>query len=142
MIDAGHRWRDPFGSRTLGECFLTPTRIYVKTILDLCEQNLIHAAAHITGGGLIGNVPRVLPAGLTVKIDRPWVVPAEFGWLKQTGGLSSEDMLGTFNCGIGMVLVVPANQAARIAGPTIGEVVSGTVPEIALPPESWWRSPE
>lgn len=142
MTNAGRRWRDPFGSRTFGECFLTPTRIYVPTILDLCQQNLLHAAAHITGGGLVGNVPRVLPDGLTVKIDRPWVVPAEFGWLRQAGGLSSEDMLGTFNCGIGMVLVVPANQASRIAGPTIGEVVPGTAPEITLPGEEWWRSPE
>ena len=142
MTDQGRRWLDAFGSRTFGECFLTPTRIYVPTILDLCQQNLLHAAAHITGGGLIGNVPRVLPDGLTVTIDRPWVVPAEFGWLKRAGGLSSEDMLRTFNCGIGMVLAVPANQASRIAGPIIGEVVSGSVLSIALPDEEWWRSPE
>ena len=142
MVDSGQRWRDPFGSRTLGECFLTPTRIYVSTVLELCRWNVLHAAAHITGGGLIGNVPRVLPDGLTIKIDRPWVVPAEFGWLRRTGGLSSEDMLQTFNCGIGMVLVVPANQASRVSGPTIGEVVPGTAPSITLPDDEWWRSPE
>lgn len=142
MRDSGHRWLDSFGTRTFGDCFLTPTRIYVTTVLDLCQQNLLHAAAHITGGGLIGNLPRVLPDGLTVKIDRPWVVPAEFRWLQETGGLSSEDMLATFNCGIGMVLIVPANQASRVAGPTIGEVVPGTTPEIKLPADNWWRSPD
>ena len=141
MQDTGRRWLDGFGTRTFGECFLTPTRIYVSTVLDLCRQNMVHAAAHITGGGLIGNLPRILPDGLTVKIDRPWVVPSEFGWLQEAGELSSEDMLATFNCGIGMVLVIPANQASRVAGPTIGEVVPGTTPEITLPAANWWRSP-
>ena len=142
MVDAGQRWRDPFGSRTFGECFLTPTRIYASYLLGLCQHNVVHAAAHITGGGLISNLPRILPDGLTARIDRPWGVPAEFGWLRRAGGLSSKDMLQTFNCGIGMVLVVPANQASRVSGPIIGEVIPGTAPSIALPDEEWWRSPE
>jgi len=141
--DAGASWDSDFDGRTLGETFLTPTPIYVPIVLELHRRGLLHAAAHITGGGLIGNLPRVLPAGLTAQIDRPWCVRPEFGWLQRTGGVPPEDMLRTFNCGIGMVLVVAERDLAlaiECAGEPIllGQVIAGSTPQIALPDETWW----
>ena len=100
----------PFGNQTLGETLLEPTRIYVKPLLKLFEQVSVHALAHITGGGLTENLPRVMPDNTVAKIDRAsWTRPAIFDWLQEQGNIKDEDMFLTFNCGIGMVLCVAAN---------------------------------
>lgn len=97
----------PFGPGSIGQALLTPTKIYVRSLLALHGAGLLKAAAHITGGGLPGNVPRVLPDGVTAVIDgSAWAPPAVFCWLARTGGVATEEMLRVFNCGIGMVLVV------------------------------------
>lgn len=103
----------PFdSSKTLGELVMTPTRIYVKPLLEalkLSDENgtsLIHGMANITGGGLIENIPRVIPDGLCANIDgQSWELPPLFKWLGEIGELSAEDMALTFNCGIGMVVI-------------------------------------
>ena len=106
------RLDQPFGDRTLGEALLTPTRIYVKPILRLLGQVPVHALAHITGGGLPGNVPRVLPTGTRAVIDaRTWKRPAVFDWLQDGGNVTNEEMYRTFNCGIGMVIAVDPKDA-------------------------------
>jgi phosphoribosylformylglycinamidine cyclo-ligase len=105
---------EPFGDRSLGQVLLTPTRIYVKPLLALMRALPVHAAAHITGGGLPGNVPRVLPVGMRAAIEaRAWKRPAIFDWLQQHGNVEDAEMYRTFNCGLGMVLVVSANDAER-----------------------------
>ena len=102
------------GGRSLGEVLLAPTRIYVKPLLSLLSQVPVHAAAHITGGGLPGNVPRVLPNGVRAVIDsRAWQRPAIFDWLQEMGGIEEFEMYRTFNCGIGMVLVLDAANAEK-----------------------------
>ncbi|MEN9460952.1 MAG: phosphoribosylformylglycinamidine cyclo-ligase, partial [Pseudomonadota bacterium] len=102
----------PFDGRTLGEVLLEPTRIYVKSLLILMQSVPVHALAHITGGGLIGNVPRVLPQGLCAEIDTlSWKQPAIFDWLKAQGNVDAVEMHRTFNCGIGMVVCVGAEHA-------------------------------
>ena len=96
--------------QTLGQALLAPTRIYVKPLLQLLGEIPVHALAHITGGGLPGNVPRVLPAGTRAVIEsRAWRRPAIFEWLKAGGNVTELEMYRTFNCGIGMVLVVAAS---------------------------------
>jgi len=101
-----------FAESTLGATLLAPTRIYVKPILNLLRQIPVHALAHITGGGLPGNVPRVLPAGTRAVINRrAWKRPAIFDWLQTTGNVVDAEMYRTFNCGIGMVLIVAAQDA-------------------------------
>jgi len=103
-----------FGDRTLGETLLTPTRIYVKSILKLMETIPVHALAHITGGGLPGNVPRVLPDNTCAVIDsRSWRRPEIFQWLQDSGQVDADEMYRTFNCGIGMVVTVSADNADR-----------------------------
>lgn len=102
------------GGRPLGEVLLAPTRIYVKPLLALLSQVPVHAAAHITGGGLPGNVPRVLPNGVRAVIDsRAWQRPAIFDWLQEMGGIEEFEMYRTFNCGVGMVLVLDATDAEQ-----------------------------
>ncbi|GGE09816.1 phosphoribosylformylglycinamidine cyclo-ligase [Marinithermofilum abyssi] len=102
----------PWGGETVGETLLRPTRIYVKTFLRLMETLDVKGGAHITGGGLIENVPRMLPAGCGVEIDRrAWDVPPLFRWIQKEGGISEEDMVRTFNMGIGMVVFLPREQA-------------------------------
>lgn len=103
----------PFAAgRTLGEALLEPTRIYVKPLLAAHRAGLVKAAAHITGGGLPGNLPRVLPAGTLAVLDATaWTPPPVFAWLARTGGVDAEEMLRVFNCGIGMCVVVDAAQA-------------------------------
>ena len=97
------------GGRTLAEALLEPTRIYVRPLLALHRAGLLKAAAHITGGGLPGNVPRVLPKGVEAVLDAgAWPVPPVFGWLARAGGIAADEMLRVFNCGVGMVLVVAA----------------------------------
>ncbi len=109
--DQGFNWtqKAPFDDKhSLGETFLTPTRIYVKPLLKaLKHKSLIQALAHITGGGLTENIPRVLPNHLMAEIDlASFPVPNVFEWLKNAGQIQETELLRTFNCGIGMVLVV------------------------------------
>ncbi|WP_062011599.1 phosphoribosylformylglycinamidine cyclo-ligase [Aureimonas sp. AU4] len=102
---------------TLGQVLLTPTRIYVRSLLRaIREEAGIKALAHITGGGFTENIPRVLPETLRADIDLPAVpVPPVFGWLARQGGVAEREMLRTFNCGIGMVVVVSEANAAALA---------------------------
>jgi phosphoribosylformylglycinamidine cyclo-ligase len=105
----------PFArGQSLGEALLTPTRLYVNSCLAAHRAGLIKALAHITGGGFVGNVPRVIPEQLMARIDgRAWALPPVFGWLMQQGGVPAQEMARTFNCGIGMVAAVaPADVAA------------------------------
>ena len=108
--DAKLSWDDPApwsSEESVGEALLTPTRIYTKALKPFFGTGLIHGASHITGGGLIENVPRMLPDHLTAEIDlSSWRLPAVFAWLKETGKLKHEDLLSTFNTGCGMILVV------------------------------------
>jgi phosphoribosylformylglycinamidine cyclo-ligase len=99
--------------RSLSDALLTPTRIYVKPILSALKSGIgIKGLAHITGGGFIDNIPRVLPAGLAAQIDLDEVaVPPVFGWLARVAGTSEHEMLRTFNCGVGMLAVVAAEEA-------------------------------
>ena len=102
----------PLGESTLGEALLAPTRIYVKTLLPLIEQHPIDGLAHITGGGISENIIRVIPDGLGIEIDlSAWEFPAVFKWLQKSGGIDEQEMLRTFNCGIGMVLLVAESEA-------------------------------
>lgn len=99
-------------SRPLGEEMLTPTRIYVKSILPLLSRVDVRGMAHITGGGLTDNVPRVLPEGTSVEIHRKaWPEPAIFRLIRETGNVEEAEMFRTFNMGIGMVLIVPEEEA-------------------------------
>ncbi len=99
-------WIPELGA-TLGDSLLTPTRIYVKGVLAALAAAPIHGCAHITGGGLVGNIPRVLPEDLAVHLDRStWLPPGILGWLKHTGELDDLEMVRTFNGGLGMVLMV------------------------------------
>jgi phosphoribosylformylglycinamidine cyclo-ligase len=113
---SGYRLGDdaPFAkSKSMAEALLTPTRIYVKSILKTLKAGRkIKALAHITGGGFTENIPRVLPKATVAEIDL-YAVPYQpvFKWLQQQGGVSEEEMLRTFNCGIGMIVVVPAKEA-------------------------------
>ncbi len=101
--------------RTLGQELLEPTRLYPKTCLPLIEEFDIHGMVHITGGGFYDNIPRVLPAGCGVEVDsRAWPQPVIFDLLQQWGGVAKAEMFRTFNMGIGMILVVSAEQAPAI----------------------------
>lgn len=104
---------DSFNGRTLGAVLLTPTKIYVKSLLSLLEKVPVHALAHITGGGLTENLPRVLPEGIDADLKlSSWEFPAVFKWLQEQGKVSQADMLTTFNCGIGMIVcVAPEDEA-------------------------------
>ncbi len=113
----------------LGEVLLRPTRIYVRELLDLRERFPLRGAVHITGGGFTGNVPRVLPKGLGAVMHKgTWNELPIFALLRAAGNLSDEEMYRTFNCGLGMVLVVPQTHAAALAeaagGTIVGEVVA------------------
>jgi phosphoribosylformylglycinamidine cyclo-ligase len=104
----------PLDGSTLGERLLTPTRIYVKPLLPLMRELDIHAMAHITGGGLPENLPRALPEGTRAVIDLDsWQRPKVFDWLQSNGGVADAEMLRTFNCGVGMVVCLPADRARQ-----------------------------
>jgi phosphoribosylformylglycinamidine cyclo-ligase len=104
------------GSTPLADLLLAPTRIYVRPMLEVMKEVAIKGLAHITGGGLVGNVPRVLKDDLTARIERSsWVLPPIFEWLKAQGNVSDEEMLRVFNCGIGMVAVVSEADADAAA---------------------------
>ena len=121
--------------RPLGDRLLAPTRIYVKPLLELIRTMPVHGLAHITGGGLTDNIPRVLPEGLEVVLPRrSWHRDPTFEWLQRQGRIEPAEMYRTFNCGIGMVAIVPADQAdaaIRLLKPAgeiaqvIGEVRKG-----------------
>ncbi|GIY47632.1 trifunctional purine biosynthetic protein adenosine-3 [Caerostris extrusa] len=113
-----YRYQDPFPldkSKTLQEVLLAPTKIYVKSVLPLIQKGYVKAAAHITGGGLTQNIPRVLPSDLKVVLDgSKWNMPPIMKWIAAEGQLSEEEMLQTFNCGIGMVLIVDKNHEIEV----------------------------
>jgi len=125
----------PWDGGTLGEVLLTPTRLYVKQVLAAVKADMVNALAHITGGGLTENLPRVLPEGLGARIDLGvWELPPVFRWLTAHGGMDEAELLKTFNAGIGMVVVVPEDQAKaatellRAQGETVytlGTVIEG-----------------
>jgi phosphoribosylformylglycinamidine cyclo-ligase len=123
----GFSWTDPAPfapGMTLGEALMTPTRIYVRAMLALHRAGLLKAAAHITGGGLPGNLPRALPDNTVAALTATWPVPPVFGWLARTGKIEVFEMLRVFNCGIGMVLVVSDPDAAIDILTAEGETVS------------------
>ena len=104
----------PLGDTSLGAALLTPTRIYVASLLALARECPLNAIAHVTGGGITDNLPRVLPEGLAARIDRSsWQLPAVFDWLQRAGNVEDAEMLRTFNCGIGMLLAVDARHEAE-----------------------------
>ena len=112
----------PFGGDSLGRELLAPTRLYVKQALAAVRAGGVHALAHITGGGLTENLPRVLPEGLGAEIDLgSWALPPVFAWLMAEGGLDEKEMLKTFNSGIGMVVVVAADRADALVALLEGE---------------------
>jgi len=107
-------------SITLGSALLAPTRIYVKPILSLLRNGQIDGLAHITGGGLTENIVRILPQGLGIEIDTDaWKLPEVFTWLQENGAIADAEMLRTFNCGIGMVMIVPETEAGKLVQQTI-----------------------
>ena len=132
---SGADLNDPCGDTTLGDALLAPTRLYVKSLLPFLRAGKINAMAHITGGGLTENIPRVLPDNCIAEIDaRSWQRPAVFEWLQNAGNISDSEMLKTFNSGIGMVIAVDAEQAESLAAEltaagetvsTIGRIVEG-----------------
>lgn len=112
------RYQDPApfdSTKTLGEALLTPTKIYVKSLLPLMKKGYIKAAAHITGGGLTENIPRVLPEGYKVILDgQKWSVPSVLKWIANEGRLSVKETLRTFNCGLGMVLIISKEHEKQV----------------------------
>ena len=129
----------PFGGGSLGAALLRPTRLYVKTALAAIRAGGVLGLAHITGGGLTENPNRALPEGLTCRIELgAWELPAVFRWLAETAGMAEADLLKTFNCGIGMILVVAPDRADALRelladmGETVvplGQVVPGAAVE-------------
>jgi phosphoribosylformylglycinamidine cyclo-ligase len=125
----------PFSDGTLGAALLAPTRLYVKQSLAAIRAGGVHALAHITGGGLTENPPRVVPEGLACEIDlSAWTLPPVFRWLAKTANMAEQELLKTFNCGIGMIAFVDQARAAELAdlfraqGETVvelGRVVKG-----------------
>ncbi len=101
----------PVGDKSLADALLEPTRIYVKPVLKLIEACDIHALSHITGGGFWENIPRVLPENTKAVIDgASWQWPAVFSWLQENGNVDTYEMYRTFNCGVGMIIALPAEQ--------------------------------
>jgi phosphoribosylformylglycinamidine cyclo-ligase len=128
---SGLTWDDeaPFAEGPLGQALLTPTRIYVQPVLAAIRNGGVRGMAHITGGGLTENLPRVFPEGLGARVDlSTWQLPPVFKWLAQVGGIEASEMLKTFNAGIGMVLVVAPEQASAVetilreAGETVWQI--------------------
>lgn len=103
---------EPFGNSTLGETLLEPTRIYVKSLLSLMQKMPVKGLAHITGGGIVENLPRVMPENTQARVDiNSWPMPPIFDWLRTQGNIEQSEMLRTFNCGIGMVVCVSEENA-------------------------------
>jgi phosphoribosylformylglycinamidine cyclo-ligase len=135
---SGLSWDDPApwdGEASLGKALLAPTRLYVKPALAAIRTGGVHGLAHITGGGITENLPRVLPGGLGAEVDlAAWALPPVFGWLAAAGEIAEAEMLKTFNCGIGMIVVAAPSHAESVAralsegGETVialGRVVKG-----------------
>ncbi|MRU14125.1 phosphoribosylformylglycinamidine cyclo-ligase [Roseovarius sp. A21] len=119
----------PWADGTLGAALLTPTRLYVKQALAAVRAGGVHALAHITGGGLTENLPRVLPDDLGADVDlSTWELPPVFKWLQATGGMAEAEMLKTFNCGIGMILVVKPDHVTDLV--TLLEAEGETVAQL------------
>lgn len=134
---SGADWSMPFDGATLADRVMEPTRIYVKSVLEVMKQVTIKGMAHITGGGLIENVPRVLPEGVQARIDgASWTRPAIFDWLEEKGNIDRHEMHRVFNNGIGMVVIVKAEDAdkAKQAFEATGEKVF-TLGSIVARPE-------
>ncbi len=133
----GKNLGEPMDDSTLGQALLAPTRIYAKAVAALIAQHDIHAIAHITGGGLTENIPRVLPEGTEALIDRnSWQLPNVFKWLQDAGNITDQELLKTFNCGVGMVVVVDSAsqhavletlEAAGETAMTIGTIQGSSV---------------
>jgi len=105
---------DNFAESTLGETLLAPTKIYIKSMLELLKHVPVHAISHITGGGLLENLPRVMPDGCRATIDASsWQQPAIFDWLQEKGNIESNEMYRTFNCGIGLVLCIAPDDVTQ-----------------------------
>jgi phosphoribosylformylglycinamidine cyclo-ligase len=124
----------PFGTETLGATLLSPTKIYVKSTLAAIKAGYVKGLSHITGGGFLENIPRVMPKGLLADIDSgAWHLPDVFAWLQSEGNIETREMARTFNCGIGMVVFVPRehSDAAKALFEKHGETVYkiGTVEE-------------
>ena len=118
VADLGLDWGDaaPFADAALGEALIAPTRIYVRPCLAVHRAGLIKGLAHITGGGLIENIPRVLPDGLGVRLDAAaWPLPPVFAWLGSAGRIAPAELARTFNCGIGMAVVAAPDRAEEAA---------------------------
>jgi phosphoribosylformylglycinamidine cyclo-ligase len=120
---------DFHGGRKFKDVVMAPTKIYVKSLLKLIDTIPVKGMAHITGGGITENIPRVLPAGLTAEINaKSWELPALFKWLQVEGNITQAEMYKTFNCGIGMAVVVAqehVNQAKELlsaSGETVYEI--------------------
>ena len=115
---SGLKWTDdaPFApGQTMGEALLTPTKLYIKSVVPLIKEGLVKGLAHITGGGLIENPPRMLPDHLGFELDySSWQRPAVFDWLAETGGIEESEMRRAFNGGIGLLLAVAADDAEAI----------------------------
>ena len=115
---------DEFDGSTLGDVLLKPTKIYVRSLIALVREEQVNAISHITGGGLLENIPRVLPKNCKAVIDTSsWHWPAIFHWLQEKGNVESSEMYKTFNCGVGMVVAVPTETAESCVGllKSIGE---------------------
>ena len=111
---SGADLQQPMGERTLGETLLTPTTIYVKALLALFSQVKVKALSHITGGGLLENLPRVLPDSCNAQIDTTsWQWPEVFQWLQSQGNVETHEMYRTFNCGVGMVICIAHEDTAK-----------------------------
>ena len=146
---AGANWADeaPFApGQSFADALLAPTRIYVQPLLSLHRAGLLRAAAHITGGGLPGNLPRILPNGAAAALAATWPLPPVFRWLAKQGGIGADEMLRVFNCGVGMALVVSDPEAAiahlanegETAHP-VGEVIASEgEPEALINLPSGW----
>jgi phosphoribosylformylglycinamidine cyclo-ligase len=139
MARCGAQAETQVGGQPLQELLLAPTRLYQPAIWPLLQDDLVHAVAHITGGGLVDNLPRVLPPGLEVHLVRDsWPLPAIFQWLQQQGNLDEATMLKTFNMGIGLCLIIPPHaleqsqrllQEAHTASWVIGQVAEHATPQ-------------
>jgi phosphoribosylformylglycinamidine cyclo-ligase len=120
--DAGLSWdSEILGGQRAADVLLTPTRIYVRPMLALHQAGLLKGAAHITGGGLPGNLPRALPEGCGAMLSGPWAMPEIFPFLARTGKIAPAEMLRVFNCGVGMTLIVRDAAAAMAALRAAGE---------------------
>ena len=121
---------------------IEPTKIYVKSILSLIQSLPVHAISHITGGGLLENIPRVLPDHLSAKLDsNSWNMPEIFNWLKNEGNIDINEMYRVLNCGVGMVVIIPkesSDDAIRLLNASgenawlIGEVINSTGQQVFI----------